>query len=141
MATETQTCYRHPDRRAGVSCQRCDRPICPACMSSASVGFHCPECTRSGKQKVYTARTLLTSRPVVTQVLIGINVAVFLLGSASGGRAGFLFHGSNDLLRHGGLNASFIADKGEGGRVVTSGFLPFGGLPLPFHIYPLVDLV
>src|SRR4051812_33283670 len=137
MATETQTCYRHPDRRAGVSCQRCDRPICPACMSSASVGFHCPECTRSGKQKVYTARTLLTSRPLVTQVLIGINVAVFLLGSASGGRAGFLFDGSNDFLRNGGLNAFFIAENGEWWRVVTSGFLHFGVLHLAFNMYAL----
>src|SRR5207248_9495252 len=77
MATAIQTCYRHPDRRAGVTCQRCDRPICPECMTQASVGFHCPECSRQGKQKVYTARTLMGSaQPIVTQVLIAINVAV-----------------------------------------------------------------
>ena len=137
MATEIQTCYRHPDRRAGVSCQRCDRPICPACMSSASVGFHCPECTRAGKQKVYTARTLLTSRPLVTQILIGINVAVFLVGAASGGRAGVLFDGNNDLLVNGGLNAFAIAHNGEWWRIVTSGFLHFGIIHLGFNMYAL----
>ena len=137
MATEIQTCYRHPDRRAGVSCQRCDRPICPSCMSSASVGFHCPECTRSGKQKVYTARTVLTSRPLVTQILIGINVAVFLVGTASGGRAGVLFDGSNELLANGGLNAFLIAQNGEWWRVITSGFLHFGVLHLAFNMYAL----
>ena len=47
--TQMQTCYRHADRRAGVICQRCDRPICPDCMQQASVGFHCPECTKSGR--------------------------------------------------------------------------------------------
>ena len=47
-----QTCYRHPDQPAGVICQRCDRPICPRCMHQASVGFHCPECARTGRQRV-----------------------------------------------------------------------------------------
>jgi membrane associated rhomboid family serine protease len=106
-------------------------------MSSASVGFHCPECARAGKQKVYTARTLLTSRPLVTQILIGINVAVFLLGAASGGRAGVLFDGSNDLLANGGLNAFAIAHNGEWWRVVTSGFLHFGIIHLGFNMYAL----
>src|SRR3954470_13733854 len=88
MATEIQTCYRHPDRRAGVTCQRCNRPICPDCMVQASVGFHCPECARGSRQKVYTARTLMQSnRPVVTMTLIGINVAVYLIGLAQGADA------------------------------------------------------
>jgi len=42
------TCYRHPDRRAGVTCQRCERPICPSCMVSASVGFQCPSAPTPG---------------------------------------------------------------------------------------------
>lgn len=37
-------CYRHPDRHTGITCQRCRRPICMACMQDASVGFHCPDC-------------------------------------------------------------------------------------------------
>ena len=37
-------CYRHPDRETGIRCTRCERPICPECMVSASVGFQCPEC-------------------------------------------------------------------------------------------------
>src|SRR4029078_8406288 len=88
MATEIPTCYRHPDRRAGVTCSRCDRPICPSCMAAASLGFHCPECSRRGQQRVYTARTLLQSnRPVVTITLIAINVAVYLIGLAQGADA------------------------------------------------------
>ena len=75
MSTSVQTCYRHADRRAGVRCQRCDRPICPSCMNQASVGFHCPECTRSGRQRTIPLRSLAT-RPVVTMALVATNVAI-----------------------------------------------------------------
>ena len=50
------TCYRHPDRRAGVTCQRCDRPICPSCMVQASVGFQCPECVKGAAKSSPTVR-------------------------------------------------------------------------------------
>ena len=60
MSTTTpQTCYRHADRRAGVICQRCDRPICPDCMHQASVGFHCPECTKTSGQKIVRGTQVL----------------------------------------------------------------------------------
>src|SRR5438045_3368809 len=91
MVSQVQTCYRHPDRRAGVTCQRCDRPICPSCMTQASVGFHCPECSRSGGQHVYSGpKAFQTERPVVTLALVAINAVVFLAGAAQAG---------SDLLR------------------------------------------
>ena len=74
-----QACYRHPDNPAGIICQRCDRPICPQCMNQASVGFHCPECARKGAQKVYRGVSAMQTRPILTQVLIGLNAAVFVL--------------------------------------------------------------
>src|SRR5436189_4771283 len=83
MAAPIQTCYRHPDRRAGVTCQRCDRPICPQCMQQASVGFHCPECRHQGRQKVYTAKNLRSmNQPIVTISLVVVNVGVYLLSMA-----------------------------------------------------------
>jgi membrane associated rhomboid family serine protease len=131
-------CYRHPDRRAGVTCQRCDRPICPDCMNTASVGFHCPECARTGRQKVYTKSAIAhLNRPVVTQAIIGINVAVFIAGivyssrNALSGRGGFIVDG--------GLFGPSVAD-GEWYRLVTSGFLHAGLVHLGLNMYLLYIL-
>src|SRR3954470_3411370 len=100
---ELPTCYKHHDQPAGVVCQRCDRPICPRCMHQASVGFHCPECTKQGAQKVYTARSLTNRVPVLTRVLIGINLGVFVLDAIlSAGRS---IMGSGELVDEGGLIA------------------------------------
>ena len=70
--SQPTTCYRHPDRQAGVRCQRCDRHICPSCMTTASVGFHCPECSKKGAQKVHTAGSMFGARPIVTLKWAGI---------------------------------------------------------------------
>jgi membrane associated rhomboid family serine protease len=127
MATETWACYRHPDRRAGVSCQRCDRPICPECMSQAPVGFHCPECVRSGRQKVITARSLEV-RPLLTQALIAVNVAVFVVG--------LLFPGSVFGTGAGVLNGEDVA-AGDWWRPLTSGFLHATIAHLAFNMIAL----
>ncbi|MEW2114447.1 rhomboid family intramembrane serine protease [Streptomyces sp. NPDC005474] len=89
-AQSLPTCYRHPDRDTGIRCTRCERPICPECMVSASVGFQCPECVRNGSgtghaPSATTPRTLaggtITADPrLLTKILIGINLAVFLVG-------------------------------------------------------------
>src|SRR5437588_1583812 len=84
-----QTCYRHPSRETGVTCSRCERPICPECMTPASVGFHCPECVAEGRRSIRPTRTMYGGRVRsggldVTRVLIGVNVLVFLATVLSG---------------------------------------------------------
>jgi membrane associated rhomboid family serine protease len=84
-------CYRHPDRETGIRCTRCERPICPECMVSASVGFQCPECVRQGTAVTRQPRTVAGGRVagdpfLVTKILIGLNIAVFLLVKVVGDR-------------------------------------------------------
>ncbi|HVH23306.1 MAG TPA: rhomboid family intramembrane serine protease [Pseudonocardia sp.] len=76
------TCYRHPKVESHVRCTRCDRYICPDCMREASVGHQCVECVKDGARSVRQARTVVGGRiaatPLVTSVLIGLNVLAYL---------------------------------------------------------------
>lgn len=89
MMDQTVCCYRHPDRETGIRCTRCERPICPECMVNASVGFQCPECVREGRRGAPEPRTVaggsIAADPrLVTKILIGLNLAVFLAVLAYG---------------------------------------------------------
>ena len=91
-AQEAPVCYRHPGREAHIRCQRCERPICPDCMRSASVGFQCPSCVKEGSRSTRSGRTAYGGKrsgnaAITSQVLVGINVVVWLLILATSGTA------------------------------------------------------
>jgi membrane associated rhomboid family serine protease len=89
-------CYRHPEAETGIRCTRCEKPICTRCMISASVGFQCPDCVRNGSGTGHAAdanqpRTLAGGKVaaddhLVTKILIGINLAVYLAVLLAGDR-------------------------------------------------------
>src|SRR5215210_7124978 len=98
--TETMVCYRHPSQETAVTCSTCGRPICPDCMVFAAVGIKCPECAGRTTGAKRTARRIGSAAgqgtgAIVTKVLIGTNVAVYLLqiaqSSDARGDAGQLF--------------------------------------------------
>ncbi len=105
-------CYRHPDREAYVRCQRCERLICPDCQVEASVGFLCVE-DAGGSQRQNNVRALrfAPGRPVITQLLIAINVALYAL----------------QILTNGTLTSYLyyvpIATLIEPWRMITAGFI------------------
>lgn len=85
-------CYRHPGRDTGIRCTRCERPICPECMISASVGFQCPDCVREGsgtghapgasRPRTLAGGTIAADPRLITKILLAINVALFIAVSA-----------------------------------------------------------
>ena len=131
-------CYRHPDRPAGVRCQRCDRPICPDCMNSAAVGFQCPECFSAGVKSVPKTRTTFggvarVNDQVVSITALGLNVLVFLLVLAGGNRV------RNDLVMYGPLVET------EPWRLITAAFTHqqffhvFSNLFMLYQLGPMLE--
>ncbi len=105
-------------------------------MRQASVGFHCPECTKEGAQKVVRGPAAFgVARPVLTQLLIAANVAVFGYGLARGGD----LQGNGPLLFDGSLVPALVAD-GEWYRIITSGFLHAGPIHVGFNMWVLYTL-
>ena len=123
MATNL-TCYRHPNRETGVSCAECGRGLCPDCMVFTPVGIKCAE---HAGVPTGTARVVQGARrfgiegggALVTKILIGINVLVFLWQVGSGGT---LSDPDGYPYVHGALNGYLVAD-GEWWRLFTSMFL------------------
>lgn len=101
-------------------------------MHQASVGFHCPECARVGKQKVVRAGQL-SSTPVVTNALIAANLAIFVVGIGSG------LQTKSSVVFDGGLAGPLVA-SGEWYRLITSGFLHANAIHIGFNCFVLYQL-
>ncbi|MFJ8543170.1 rhomboid family intramembrane serine protease [Streptomyces sp. NPDC093586] len=148
------TCYRHPAVECHVRCIRCDRSLCPDCMREAAVGHHCPECVKEGARSVRQARTIAGGRvsttPVVTYALFGLNVLAYLgelvrpeivdrfsmVGARLAGPDGTHYPGEGPYLVSGPLRTEGVAG-GEWERLLTGAFLhqsPFQGAFGILHI-------
>ncbi|WP_367323883.1 rhomboid family intramembrane serine protease [Streptomyces sp. HUAS ZL42] len=132
------TCYRHPRVESYVSCTRCERFICPDCMREAAVGHQCVECVKEGARSIRQARTVVGGRvsatPMVTYVLIGLNVLAYLgelvrpaivdrlemLGAALTGPDGALYQWQASYPD--GYHPTGVVD-GEWYRLLTGAFL------------------
>ncbi|MGH8998184.1 MAG: rhomboid family intramembrane serine protease, partial [Acidimicrobiia bacterium] len=113
------------DRATGRACTRCGRPACPECLHEAPVGSHCWECIKAARPPVrQRVRQHSASQPeLLTRIIIGINLAVFLLTTSDDGR-----------LRQLVLNGFDVGVRDEWYRLVTAGFVHFGIIHIAFNM-------
>ena len=108
-------------------------------MNQASVGFHCPDCVRQGKQKVVRGPAVFgrgSRTAPLTMILIAINAAVFFFEVSRGSYGNGLYKVIGDY----GLHAGAISNNGESYRIVTSAFLHASILHLMLNMYALFVL-
>jgi len=108
-------------------------------MKAASVGFHCPDCTKSGAQKVLRPGDLI-SKPTLVYGIIGLCVAVFF-GQMITGEGDWA---AGEVYREGVLFGPYVQihdqvgrPSGQLWRIITSGFLHGGLLHLGINMYAL----
>lgn len=120
-------------------------------MLSASVGFQCPECVKQGAATIRTPQAAyggtVRQRPLMTQLLLGINVAMFVLTTLSG--TGFILGGApSELFQRLALVPTNIIDgrlllpydgvaQGAYYRLFTAMFLHFGVIHIALNMYCL----
>ncbi len=133
-SVDQQRCYRHADREAYISCQRCERLICPECMRDASVGFQCPECIDAGRASVRQPRTMaggaIPARDgAVSMAILAINAVVFLAQMVTEGA-------DNSVFQLGAMQGYAVAG-GDYWRLLSAAFLHAGILHIAFNLYAL----
>ena len=106
-------------------------------MHQASVGFHCPECARTGRQKVVTARSLAT-RPVVTIALVTTNIVIWILAVIETGSITNTLAGTGWTVK-GALFGPAVA-AGDWWRPITAGFLHVSFIHVGFNMFLLYQL-
>ena len=145
-AQSLPVCYRHPDRETGVRCTRCERPICPECMVSASVGFQCPECVRGGsgtghaptaaQPRTIAGGTVAADPRLATKILIGLCVAAYLVQLAVGDK----FTNHFELIGRASFNGYPPYDgvaEGQPYRLLTAMFLHASPIHIIFNMMSL----
>ena len=149
--------YVHPDRLAGSVCRRCNRPICPDCMTEAPVGWQCRTCVREGARKSPVRRWQPTRAgygrlgatrmtPVVIALIV-INIGAYIWEMSS--KAGLLLINGHPVFLNGQpvfcshsveCNYSLLptaVHQGDWFRLITGAFLHANIEHIAFNMFTL----
>lgn len=118
------------------------------------MGFHCSECVAREHTRVVNGRSAMRgAQPIVTIVLMAINIAIWVLGqiiwkpreflTTSDGaiRVGALFANGLHVLPNGGISGGPIGvGQGEWYRLLTAGFIHAGLFHIAVNMWALYVL-
>jgi membrane associated rhomboid family serine protease len=107
-------------------------------MTPAPVGYQCPECVKEAQRSgPRPARLRIGRRTTVTSILLGVNIAVFVLEVAVGAVGGLSTRGSaRGIVDLGALVPILVAD-GQYWRLFTAMFLHASLLHIAFNMWAL----
>jgi len=126
-------CYRHGERESYITCVRCQRTICPDCMTPASVGFQCPDCVAAGAAAVRPARTPFGAT-IAPRQNIG-TISFIVICAVSFGLQWIV--GLNESIGDFGMWPIGIALQGETYRLFTAAFLHASVLHIAMNMLTL----
>lgn len=81
-------CARHPNVETGLSCGRCETPICPRCAVFTDVGARCPACAPARKLPQFEIGPLYLLRGGAAALAAGAGLGA-VWGVLLPGRMGF----------------------------------------------------
>ncbi len=132
--TSVPVCYRHQDRITGLSCSRCEKPICVECSHDSSVGQLCPECAApTGRHQVVQGRQIygrssFQTAPV-TFTIMAVTVAMYV--------AGMLSADLDNLLFRNLAQANWLVAAGDWWRIFSAALLHGSLVHIGFNMYAL----
>lgn len=122
-------CAVHHDTGASRLCPRCRRPVCDACLDDGDGGAPCAACRNELAAAPHPPQRPGWRTAPVTYGLLAAYVAVFVVGTLSGGRA------SPIVVAGAQINDAVVA--GQWWRVLTATLLHDGLTHLAFNGYAL----
>ncbi len=73
---EIHYCAFHPNVETGLSCNRCEKYICPRCMVQSSVGARCRECAQVRRLPTFDVKPVYYLRGSVVGILVALVTGV-----------------------------------------------------------------
>ncbi len=132
------TCAFHPDRETFRSCSRCGKPACHDCLIDAPVGAQCRSCVKAAKPTAtQQIRSQVRQPTLVTQILLGSFVAIFVLGAVKSGNLSVGLGSGSTVLHEKFALFGPSVKEGQWYRLLTCGFLHYGLIHLAFNGYAM----
>jgi hypothetical protein len=65
-------CYKHPKEETGLSCGRCERPICTRCVVQGPAGVRCRDCASLKGSPLYKVAPGRLAAAIAVSVVLGL---------------------------------------------------------------------